>query len=71
MTPELCELDQPIWAIAWHAGTWPRSNGVTYAAAIAARKTAEHNHPGTEFTIITFEAAQRHAQQDEQNGTTV
>lgn len=53
------ELEQPIWAISWHSGSWPIGNGVKYAEAEAARQTAEKNHPNDEFTIVTFEAAKR------------
>lgn len=53
------ELEQPIWAISWPSGSWPIGNGVTYAEAENARRTAEKNYPGDEFTIVTYEAASR------------
>ena len=56
------ELEQPIWALLWHSGSWPRGNGVKYAEAEMARQTAEKNYPDDEFTIITFEAAKRQKQ---------
>lgn len=62
VTEPRSELEQPIWAISWPSGSWPRGNGVKYAEAEMARQTAERNYPADEFTIVTYEAAQRQKQ---------
>lgn len=69
--PVTSELAAPIWAISWHGGTWPEGNGITYANAEMSRETAEQNHPGTEFTIVTFEAAERQRKNNEKSDSTV
>ena len=56
------ELEQPIWALSWSGGSWPIGNGVAYAEAENARRPAEKNYPGDEFTIVTFEASKRQKQ---------